>query len=131
MSGADLEVRMATRADVPAIVGLLADDTLGSRREDLRDPLPESYYEAFDLPPPTEAEIEGPPEQRAGTGAGSAACASEPQPNFRLRVGRGPRSRWIAVTAESESDAVEQAEKQAGEGWDLLEIELIEGSGSR
>ena len=41
--------RLATRDDVPSIVRLLADDDLGSQRERYEDPLPESYYSAFDL----------------------------------------------------------------------------------
>ena len=41
--------RLATRDDVPSIVRLLADDDLGSQREQYEDPLPESYYSAFDL----------------------------------------------------------------------------------
>lgn len=41
-------MRPAVRADVPAIVAMLADDPLGASREQLQDPLPDSYYEAFD-----------------------------------------------------------------------------------
>jgi GNAT superfamily N-acetyltransferase len=41
-------VRSATRADVPSIVRLLADDMLGSQRERDVDPLPQSYYDAFE-----------------------------------------------------------------------------------
>lgn len=44
----DVEFREARRADLPAIVAMLADDELGQRREEHRDPLPESYYRAFD-----------------------------------------------------------------------------------
>jgi GNAT superfamily N-acetyltransferase len=40
--------RPATRDDVPKIVGLLADDALGAQRERFEDPLPQSYYDAFD-----------------------------------------------------------------------------------
>lgn len=40
--------RPATKADVPIIVQLLANDPLGKLREDFRDPLPESYYRAFE-----------------------------------------------------------------------------------
>src|ERR1044071_4574875 len=40
--------RPATRADLPAIVRMLADDELGSQRERVESPLPESYYSAFD-----------------------------------------------------------------------------------
>jgi len=42
-----ITIRRATRADLPAIVRLLADDPLGSQREAYRDPLPEAYYHAF------------------------------------------------------------------------------------
>jgi GNAT superfamily N-acetyltransferase len=40
--------RLATRDDLPAIVRLLADDPLGVKRETFSDPLPASYYQAFD-----------------------------------------------------------------------------------
>jgi GNAT superfamily N-acetyltransferase len=40
--------RLATRDDLPSIVGLLADDELGSQRERYEDPLPQSYYSAFE-----------------------------------------------------------------------------------
>lgn len=39
--------RRAQRADLPAIITLLADDPLGSQREKLTDPLPDSYLKAF------------------------------------------------------------------------------------
>src|SRR5215216_4499860 len=40
--------RPATRQDLPDIVRMLADDELGSQREKCEDPLPESYYAAFE-----------------------------------------------------------------------------------
>jgi GNAT superfamily N-acetyltransferase len=43
----DLTFRRATRADLAAIVALLADDPLGSKRERNIQPLPESYAAAF------------------------------------------------------------------------------------
>ncbi|WP_026792737.1 GNAT family N-acetyltransferase [Pleomorphomonas oryzae] len=43
-----IEIRVATREDLPAIVGLLADDDLGSTREDPRIPLHQGYVAAFD-----------------------------------------------------------------------------------
>lgn len=43
-----IEIRDARRAEVPAIVALLADDPLGARRERLQSPLPEVYLRAFD-----------------------------------------------------------------------------------
>jgi GNAT superfamily N-acetyltransferase len=53
----NLMLRAATRADVPAIVSMLADDALGSTREAVTDPLPDSYYRAF-------ADIEGDPNNK-------------------------------------------------------------------
>lgn len=43
-----LSFRQATAADVPAIVGLLADDILGATRERFETPLPASYLQAFE-----------------------------------------------------------------------------------
>lgn len=40
--------RKATKADVPFIVQMLANDKLGKLREDYREPLPEKYYTAFE-----------------------------------------------------------------------------------
>lgn len=42
-----IRFRAAFITDLPAIVALLADDKLGAAREDLRDPLPQSYHDAF------------------------------------------------------------------------------------
>jgi GNAT superfamily N-acetyltransferase len=47
MSGKEIVCRLATRADLPSIVRMLSDDDLGSQRERYEDPLPESYYSAF------------------------------------------------------------------------------------
>lgn len=43
----DLAFRRAGSADLPAIVALLADDALGSGREDASLPLHEAYLDAF------------------------------------------------------------------------------------
>jgi len=40
--------RIATRVDLPDIVRMLADDELGSQREQYEDPLPDSYIKAFE-----------------------------------------------------------------------------------
>lgn len=48
MTPQGVRFRLATRADLPSIVRLLADDDLGSQRERYQDPLPESYYSAFE-----------------------------------------------------------------------------------
>jgi ribosomal protein S18 acetylase RimI-like enzyme len=47
MSDAALTFREARRENVPAIIAMLADDALGSTREQNTEPLPESYYDAF------------------------------------------------------------------------------------
>ena len=49
MTQGDVFFRLATQEDLPSIVRMLADDDLGSQREQYEDPLPESYYSAFEL----------------------------------------------------------------------------------
>jgi ribosomal protein S18 acetylase RimI-like enzyme len=41
-------IRRVRREDVAVIVGMLADDPLGGARERIEDPLPQSYYRAFE-----------------------------------------------------------------------------------
>ena len=49
MAAASLaSIRRARRGDVESIVRMLADDPLGSGRERLEDPLPGSYFHAFE-----------------------------------------------------------------------------------
>lgn len=43
-----MKIRKALKEDVPALVAMLADDKLGSLREDYKEPLPEQYYQAFE-----------------------------------------------------------------------------------
>jgi len=43
-----ISIRTATRDDLPAIIAMLANDHLGSKRERNADPLPDVYYRAFD-----------------------------------------------------------------------------------
>jgi ribosomal protein S18 acetylase RimI-like enzyme len=43
-----LTIRRARRDDVGIIVGMLADDALGSGRERIEDPLPPCYFQAFE-----------------------------------------------------------------------------------
>lgn len=42
-----VSIRCAHLSDLPAIVALLADDSLGSQRERWEDPLPTTYQQAF------------------------------------------------------------------------------------
>ena len=44
----NLQFRLATRGDLPAIVHMLAEDDLGAQRERFKTPLPQAYYEAFE-----------------------------------------------------------------------------------
>jgi ribosomal protein S18 acetylase RimI-like enzyme len=48
MTSQDILFRLARRADLPPVVRMLADDDLGSQRERYENPLPESYYSAFE-----------------------------------------------------------------------------------
>lgn len=45
---AELSIRPARREDVAIIVAMLADDHLGRARERIEEPLPQSYYTAFE-----------------------------------------------------------------------------------
>ena len=44
-----ITIRRARRDDVGAIVRMLADDPLGSARERIEEPLPPSYFRAFEV----------------------------------------------------------------------------------
>lgn len=48
MAGNSITIRRTRRHDVPFIVAMLADDHLGSARERVTDPLPASYFDAFE-----------------------------------------------------------------------------------
>ncbi|MCP3394716.1 GNAT family N-acetyltransferase [Bradyrhizobium sp. CCGB12] len=48
MTAKSVSIRRARRDDVAAIVAMLADDHLGRARERVEDPLPATYYEAFE-----------------------------------------------------------------------------------
>ncbi|MEZ4971174.1 MAG: GNAT family N-acetyltransferase [Flavobacteriaceae bacterium] len=41
--------RRATKEDLPAIIKMIANDTLGKSRERYEDPLPKAYYSAFEI----------------------------------------------------------------------------------
>ncbi len=43
-----MEFRKATIEDIPTVVEMIADDALGSTRENYTVPLPKTYYDAFD-----------------------------------------------------------------------------------
>lgn len=43
-----MKIRPATHVDIPFIVEMLANDKLGSLRENYQNPLPTEYYDAFE-----------------------------------------------------------------------------------
>lgn len=43
----ELEFRPASHDDLPTIIQMLSDDHLGATREKFEEPLPETYYKAF------------------------------------------------------------------------------------
>ena len=47
-TSSSITIRRGRRDDVGAIVGMLADDRLGSARERIEEPLPSSYFRAFE-----------------------------------------------------------------------------------
>jgi len=47
-TGRQFTIRDATRADVPDIVAMYADDVFGATRERHDDPLPAEYRDAFE-----------------------------------------------------------------------------------
>jgi ribosomal protein S18 acetylase RimI-like enzyme len=47
-AASSITIRRACRDDVASIVAMLADDRLGAARERLDDPLPPSYFRAFE-----------------------------------------------------------------------------------
>ena len=48
MTASSITIRRARRDDVGTIVAMLADDALGGPREQIEDPLPASYFTAFE-----------------------------------------------------------------------------------
>ena len=44
-----MHYRKAVKTDLPQVMAMIANDKLGSLREDFRDPLPPAYYRAFDI----------------------------------------------------------------------------------
>jgi GNAT superfamily N-acetyltransferase len=101
----DLRFRRATRADLPAIVEMLADDFLGAAREAAGDP---GYEEAF-------AEIDADPQQLLIVGErGDALVAFMQLTWIRGLAQRGARRAIV------ESVRVASAERRGGVGAALI-----------
>ncbi len=91
-----LDIRRAIRADVPAIVRLLADDELGRQRESVEGPLPESYYVAF-------AAIDGDPRHELVVGEVAGEVVATLQLTFlpSLAYRGGTRAQVESVRVDS------------------------------
>jgi ribosomal protein S18 acetylase RimI-like enzyme len=107
-------IRDAQREDVPAIVAMLADDTLGRSRERFEDPLPQPYWDAF-------AAIEADPNNRLLVMEIDGAIAACLQLTFIPGL-----SRLGAGRAQIESVRVASAHRGAGLGRKLIEAAIAE-----
>jgi ribosomal protein S18 acetylase RimI-like enzyme len=107
-------VRDAKREDVPAIVAMLADDTLGRSRERFEDPVPQPYWDAF-------AAIEADSNNRLLVAEIAGAVAACLQLTFIPGL-----SRRGAERAQIESVRVASAHRDAGLGRKLIEAAIAE-----
>ncbi len=107
-------IRDARREDLPAIVALLADDTLGSTRERNEDPLPQAYREAY-------AAIEVDPNNRLIVAEADGAIVACLQLTFIPGL-----SRLGAERAQIESVRVATSQRGAGLGRKLIEAAIAE-----
>jgi GNAT superfamily N-acetyltransferase len=116
-----MEFRPATEADLPAIVGLLADDELGRGRELASDPLPRDYHDAF-------AAMTA----QAGNRMIVAVVEGSVVGCLQLTVIRGLSRRGM-TRAQIEAVRVARGRQGAGIGGALLRhaIELARGEGCR
>lgn len=109
-----LTVRAARREDVPRIVELLADDTLGATREALGDPLPDGYWAAFD-------EIDRDPRNRLLVGEVDGRVVATLQLTFLPGLSR--RGAW---RAQVEAVRVAREARGAGLGRRLMAVAIDE-----
>ncbi|MCB8838008.1 GNAT family N-acetyltransferase [Aurantimonas sp. VKM B-3413] len=97
-----LRVRAATKADLPAIVAMLADDDLGRAREAVGEPLHPGYLDAF-------AAIEADPNQILAVAAIDGAIVGTLQLSFL--PGLSYRGGW-----RGQIEAVRIASDRRGQG---------------
>jgi GNAT superfamily N-acetyltransferase len=115
----EVAFRKAERADVPAIVRLLADDPLGSTREAYDDPLPEPYFAGFDA-------VDRDPNQLLIVGDRQGEVIATAQ--LTLLPGLSRQGAW---RAQIEAVRVDAAERGRGTGeslirW-LIELARLQG----
>ena len=114
----DVVLRKARREDLPAIVGLLADDGLGNGREDARLPLDEAYINAFDA-------LDGDPNQFLVVAQDGEAIVGTMQLTFIAGVSR--KGAW---RGQIEAVRVAASHRGGGLGQRMFEF-AIEESRSR
>ncbi|WP_441613063.1 MULTISPECIES: GNAT family N-acetyltransferase [unclassified Cupriavidus] len=101
--------RAAVADDLPAIVGLLADDALGSQRETVGSPLDERYLRAF-------AAIEADPNQRLVVAVHAGMVVGTLQLSFIPGIAR--RGAW---RGQIEAVRVAAAQRSTGLGQRMFE----------
>jgi GNAT superfamily N-acetyltransferase len=110
----DLVFRTATRADLPAMIAMIADDQLGQAREDARLPLDQRYIDAF-------AAIERDPNQMLVAVEQASVVIGCFQITFIPGISR--RGAW---RGQIESVRVARAKRGAGIGTAMFEWAIAE-----
>lgn len=110
----DLVFRAATRADLPAMIAMIADDQLGQSRDDARLPLDQRYLDAF-------AAIERDPNQMLVAVDQAGETIGCLQITFIPGISR--RGAW---RGQIESVRVARAKRGAGLGTAMFEWAIAE-----
>ena len=121
----DLLFRDATAEDVPVIVRMYVDDALGRSREDVSDPLPESYLDAF-------REVDADPRQRLVVVVRSGEVVGTFQllflPHLVMRGGRRAQIEAVRVRSDRRGTGIGVAmlewaiEQARAEGCRLVQL---------
>lgn len=110
----DVILRKARNGDLPAIVGLLADDGLGKGREDARFPLDQAYVSAFDA-------LEGDPNQLLVVAQEGEKIVATMQLTFIAGISR--RGAW---RGQIEAVRVAASHRGSGLGQKMFEFAIQE-----
>ena len=114
MTHAPIAMRSAVAADLESMIAMLAEDTLGSQREDTRTPLDQAYIDAFDA-------IAHDPNQVLAVAAHGDRVVGMLQLTFIPGLSR--RGAW---RGQIESVRVSGAERGAGIGKQMFEWAISE-----
>ena len=110
----EVVLRRAYREDLPAIVGLLADDGLGNGREDARLPLDEAYVSAFEA-------LDGDPNQFLLVAQEAEVIAATMQLTFIAGISR--KGAW---RCQIEAVRVAASHRGSGLGQRMFEFAIAE-----